>query len=123
MQAFDFDNALSKHRAWKMKFQLALGSVQGEDYDTGPIGDAAHCSLGEWLAANAAELAGSVAAGKLLPVHEEFHRQSKEIADEIRHGEILHMTDPAIVAYLDLSAEIEDFLLQLKTELQTRGLP
>ena len=53
MQAFDFDNALTMHRAWKMKFHLALGSVQGKDYDTGPIGDTAHCSLGKWLAANA----------------------------------------------------------------------
>ena len=43
MQTFDFDNALTMHRAWKMKFQLALGSVQGKDYDTQPIGDAAHC--------------------------------------------------------------------------------
>ena len=118
MQAFDFDNALTMHRAWKMKFHLALGSVQGKDYDTQPIGDAAHCSLGQWLAANAGELAGSAAAGKLLPVHEEFHRQSKTIADEIRQGRILQMTDPAIVAYLALSEKIEDLLLQLKAELQ-----
>jgi hypothetical protein len=58
MQAFDFDNALDKHRAWKMRFQIALGSVQGKEYDTAPIGDAANCSLGKWLAANADELAG-----------------------------------------------------------------
>ena len=118
MQAFDFDNALTMHRAWKMKFHLALGSVQGKDYDTVPIGDAAQCSLGQWLAGNAGELAGSPATGKLLPVHEEFHRQSRAIADEIRQGRILVMTDPAIVAYLALSAEIENLLLQLKAELQ-----
>jgi hypothetical protein len=40
------------------------------------------------------------------------------IADEIRSGGVLVMTDPAIVAYLALSAQIEDFLLQLKAELQ-----
>ena len=119
MQTFDFDNALTMHRAWKMKFQLALGSVQGKDYDTQPIGDAAHCSLGKWLADNAAELAGSAVAGKLLPIHEEFHRQSMAIADEIRSGNILVMTDPAIVAYLALSGQIEDLLVQLKAELQT----
>ncbi len=119
MQAFDFDNALDKHRAWKMRFQIALGSVQGADYDTAPIGDAAQCSLGKWLAANAAELAGSAAAGRLLPIHEEFHRQSKAIADEIRSGGILVMADPAIVAYLALSGQIEDLLLRLKAELQT----
>jgi hypothetical protein len=118
MQAFDFDNALTMHRAWKMKFHLALGSVQDKNFDTGPIGDAAQCSLGQWLAANAGELAGSATAGKLPPVHEEFHRQSKAIADDIRSGRILVMTDPAIVAYLALSGEIEDLLLQLKAELQ-----
>jgi hypothetical protein len=118
MQAFDFDNALTMHRAWKMKFHVALGSVQGSDYDTGSIGDAANCSLGNWLATNAGELVGSAAATELLPVHEEFHRQSKAIADEIRSGSILVMTDPAIVAYLDLSARIEDLLLKTKTELQ-----
>lgn len=119
MQAFDFDNALTMHRAWKMKFQLALGRVQGKDYDTGSIGDAANCSLGLWLAANAGELTGSATATELLPVHEEFHRQSKTIADEIRSGSILVMSDPAIVAYLALSSRIEDLLLMLKAELQT----
>ena len=118
MQAFDFDNALTMHRAWKMKFHLALGSVQGKDYDTGSIGDAASCSLGLWLATNSGELAGFATARELLPVHEEFHRQSKAIADEIRSGSILVMTDPAIVAFLDLSAQIEDLLLKLKAELQ-----
>lgn len=42
MHAFDFDNALTIRRAWKMKFHLALGSVQGQDYDTRPIGDISH---------------------------------------------------------------------------------
>lgn len=118
MQTFDFDNALTMHRAWKMKFQLALGSVQGKDYDTVPIGDAAHCSLGQWLASNAGELTGSAAATRLLPIHEEFHRQSKVIVDDIRQGRILVMSDPAIVAYLALSEKIEDLLLRLKAELQ-----
>ena len=70
------------------------------------------------LAANAAELAGSAAAGRLLPIHEEFHRQSRAIADEIRSGAILVMADPAIVAYLALSEQIEDLLRRLKAELQ-----
>ncbi len=118
MKNFDFDNALTMHRAWKMKFHLALGSVQGKDYDTQPIGDAAHCSLGIWLAANAGELEGVVGARELLAVHEEFHRQSKAIADAIRSGNILSMDDPAIGAYLGLSERIEDLLLQLKTHLQ-----
>jgi hypothetical protein len=119
MKAFDFDNALTMHRAWKMKFHLALGRVHGKDFDTQPLGDAAQCSLGQWLAANAAELAGSDAARQLLPIHEEFHRQSKTIADDIRNGKILVMTDPAIVAYLSRSEQIEDLLLQLKAELQS----
>jgi hypothetical protein len=118
MQAFDFDNALTMHRAWKMKFHMALGSVQGRDYDTQPIGDAAQCSLGIWLAANAGELERHATAQELLTVHEEFHRQSKGIADNIRNGNILSMSDPAIAAYLTLSARIEDLLLQLKAQLQ-----
>lgn len=118
MQSFDFDNALTMHRAWKMKFHLALGSVQGKDYDTQPIGDAAHCSLGIWLAANAGELQRFAAAQELLIVHEEFHRQSKAIADDIRSGKILPMSASAIAAYLSLSERIEDLLLQLKAHLQ-----
>lgn len=118
MQSFDFDNALTMHRAWKMKFHLALGSVQGRDYDTQPIGDAAQCSLGIWLAANAGELERIAAARELPTVHEEFHRQSKAIADAIRGGNILSMSDPAIGAYLSLSQQIENLLLQLKQHLQ-----
>lgn len=119
MKAFDFDNALTMHRAWKMKFHLALGRVQGKDFDTQPLGDAVQCSLGQWLTTNATDLADSDAARQLLPIHEEFHRQSKIIADDIRNGKILVMTDPAIVAYLSLSAQIEDLLLALKAELQS----
>jgi hypothetical protein len=118
MQPFDFDNALDMHRAWKMKFHVALGSVHGKDYDTAPIGDAASCRLGEWLADNADELAGFAIVPRLLAVHDEFHRQSKSIADDIRSGSVLELTDPAIVAYLSLSAQIEELLLQLKDQLK-----
>ncbi len=117
MLDFDFDKALAMHRAWKMKFHIALGQVQGEDFDTRPLGDAAQCELGHWLAQNADELRALPAAAELLPVHEEFHRQSQAIADAIREGHILHMSDPAIGAYLDLSTRIEERLLKLKHEL------
>ena len=117
MQDFDFDSALTMHRAWKMKFHIALGRVQGEDFDSRPLGDAAQCALGRWLATNAGELRASPAVARLLLVHDEFHRQSRAIADAVREGLILHMNDPAIVAYLDLSERIEALLLDLKHEL------
>jgi hypothetical protein len=121
MQAFDFDQALTMHRAWKMKFHLALERVSGKDFDTQPIGDAAQCSLGKWLAANAGELAGYASAGELLPVHEEFHRQAQSIADAIRNGKILHMSDKAIVGFGLLSGEIETLLQALDAELRQAG--
>ena len=61
-------------------------------------------------------LQASPAAVELLPIHEEFHRQSRAIADAIREGRILHMADPAIVAYLDLSERIEQALIRLRDE-------
>ena len=118
MLAFDFDKALTMHRAWKMKFHIALGRVQGEDFDTRPLGDATRCALGCWLSANDEALRASPAATDLLPVHEEFHRQSQAIADAIREGHILRMDDPVIAAYLELSTRIEELLLKLKHELQ-----
>lgn len=118
MQTFDFDNALTMHRAWKMKFHLALGSVQGRDFDARPLGDAAQCSLGQWLAGNAGELEASAAARELRAVHEDFHRASKDIADAIRGGSILSMDDPAIAAYLSLSERIEALLARLADELR-----
>lgn len=121
MQDFDFENALTMHRAWKMKFHIALGRVQGEDFDTRPLGDASRCGLGQWLAANAGDLSGSATVAELLPVHEQFHQESKAIADAIREGRILHMEDPAIGAYLTLSTRIENLLLKLKHELQSRA--
>lgn len=121
MQDFDFDNALTMHRAWKMKFHIALGRVQGEDFDTRPLGDSAQCGLGQWLAANATELAGAPVVAELLPVHEQFHQESQAIADAIRAGRILHMDDPAIGAYLTLSTRIEGLLLKLKHELRPPG--
>ena len=121
MQEFDLDQALTMHRSWKMKFQLGLGSVHGRDFDTHGIGDAAACGLGQWLAENAAELERISAVQELLPVHLEFHRQSQAIADEIRSGHILHMEDPAIVAYLELSARIEAMLKRLDADLRQAG--
>ena len=122
MQAFDLDRALTMHRSWKMKFQLALGSVQNRNFDTQGIGDAAACELGRWLADNAAELGGFPVVAELLPVHLEFHRQSQAIADEIRHGHILSMEAPAIVAYLELSVRIEGMLKRLDADIR-RTMP
>lgn len=120
MQDFDFDNALSMHRAWKMKFHIELGRVQGEDFDTRRLGDATQCDLGRWLDASARELESSATVAELRPVHAEFHRQSQAIADAIRQGRILHMSDPAIGGYLDLSARIEGLLMKLKQEVLAR---
>lgn len=113
MQTFDLDEALTMHRAWKMKFQLALGSVQDRDFDTRPLGDATQCGLGKWLKANPEQLEGFAAAPELRRQHEEFHRRSQAIADAIRDGRILHMGDPAIVDYLTLSEQIEALLQSL----------
>jgi hypothetical protein len=117
MQAFDFDAAVTMHRAWKMKFHLALDRVQGADFDTQPLGDAAQCRLGQWLAANAGELQGLASAAELLTVHEEFHRQAQAIADAIRTGAILRMSDPAIEQFLACSERIEALLAQLQADL------
>jgi hypothetical protein len=102
-----------------MKFHIELGRVQGEDFDTRPLGDASRCALGCWMADNAGALATSATARELGPLHEDFHRQSQAIADAIRGGRILHMDDPAIAAYLTLSSRIEALLLRLKREAQT----
>ncbi|MBL8479954.1 MAG: CZB domain-containing protein [Sterolibacteriaceae bacterium] len=121
MEAFDLDQALTMHRSWKMKFQLALGSVQSRDFDTQGIGDADACGLGRWLTANAGELERFPVVRELLPVHVEFHRQSQAIADEIRSGRIIHTEDPAIVAYLELSTGIEAMLKRLDADLRLGG--
>lgn len=121
MQAFDFDNAITLHRSWKMKFHLALDRVQGQDFDTQPIGDAAQCSLGQWLAANAGELQAFASARELVTVHEEFHRQAQSIADAIRTGMIVRLSDKFIIEFGILSGRIEALLLRVKTELQQAG--
>ena len=117
MQAFDFDSAISWHRSWKMKFHIALDTIRGRDFDTQPIGDDTQCRLGQWLADNAGELAGSKAAGELLKVHSEFHRQSQSIADDIRNEKIVQLSDRAIIEFGVLSDRIETLLKQLKKEL------
>jgi hypothetical protein len=94
------------------------GPCSGRGFRYPATGDAAQCGLGQWLAANAAELAGSPTVAELLPVHDQFHQESKAIADAIREGRILRMEDPAIGAYLTLSTRIEGLLLKLKHELQ-----
>ena len=121
MQEFDFDSAIDMHRSWKMKFHLAIDTIRSEDFDTQPIGDEAGCSLGQWLAANAGELARFGSARELLAIHQEFHRQSESIADAIKNGRIVRLGDQAIVDFGKLSARIEALLLQLKTEIQQTG--
>ena len=121
MQAFYFDDAITLHRSWKMKFHLALDRVQGREFDTQPIGDAAQCSLGQWLAANADELEGHASARELLTVHEEFHRQAQSIADAIRSGKIVRLSDKFIIEFGVLSGRIEALLARLKKELQQTG--
>ena len=121
MQVFDFEQAITMHRSWKMKFHLALDRVQGRDFDTQPIGDAAQCSLGQWLAASAGELENYASAKELLTVHEEFHRQAQSIADAIRSGRIVRLSDKFIVEFGVLSGRIETLLARLRTDLQQTG--
>lgn len=116
MQAFDFDGAISWHRSWKMKFHMALDTIRSNDFDTQPIGDDTQCRLGQWLVANASELAGSSAARELLTVHGEFHRQSQSIADAIRNERVVQLNDKVIVEFGTLSDRIETLLKQLKLE-------
>lgn len=121
MQEFDFEKALAMHRAWKMKFHVALGRVQGEDFDTRPLGDASQCDLGKWLAANLEQLKRYPSVAELQPVHEEFHARSKAVADALREGRILHMTDPAITGHVALSERIERLLRMLRLEIDRAG--
>jgi hypothetical protein len=121
MQKFDFDGAVTMHRSWKMKFHLALDTIRGRDFDTQPIADDAQCALGHWLSANAGELEGFASARELMTVHREFHRQSASIADDIRNGRIVRLTDKPIVEFGALSEKIEALLLQLKQDVQQAG--
>lgn len=121
MQKLDFDSAIAMHRAWKMKFHLAIDNIRGGDYDTRPLGDDAQCALGQWLAANAGELKDFASAGVLMAIHQDFHQRSESIADAIRQGRIVHLRDKAIVDFGVLSEKIESLLLQLKAELQQAG--
>lgn len=121
MQAFDFDNAITMHRAWKMKFHLAIDTIRGDDFDSQQIGDDAQCSLGQWLAANAGELKDHGAVKELLATHREFHRQAESIADAIKQGRIVRRSDRTIVEFGVLSTKIETLLLRLKKELRQVG--
>lgn len=121
MQAFDFDSAIDMHRSWKMKFHLAIDTIRSRDFDTQPIGDEAGCSLGQWLAANAGELGRFGSARDLLAIHQEFHRQSESIAEAIKNGKIVQLSDNAIVEFGALSARIEALLLELKSEIRQAG--
>lgn len=117
MDNFDFDGAITMHKAWKMKFHLALDRISGADYDTAPLGDAAQCALGRWLVANSGELSAYAAARELPEVHREFHRRSEQIAADIRDGRIVKLGDRTIVEFGVLSEKIEGLLLQLKKDV------
>lgn len=121
MQAFDFDDAITMHRSWKMKFHLAIDAIRGQDFDTQAIGDEAQCALGKWLAANAGELKAFASAAELLTVHQEFHRQAAAIADAIRNARVVRLNDKAIVEFGILSARIEALLARLKADLGSAG--
>jgi hypothetical protein len=121
MQKFDFDGAVTMHRSWKMRFHLALDAISSRDYNTQPIGDDAKCGLGQWLAANAGELERFESAGELLAIHSRFHQQSESIADDIRMGRIVHLSDKSIAEFSVLSEKIEALLLRLKKDVQTAG--
>jgi hypothetical protein len=121
MQKFDFDGAVTMHRSWKMRFHLALDAIRGPDYDTQPLGDDAQCPLGHWLAGNAAELERFESARELMAIHRDFHRQSESIADDIRMGRVVHLSDEPVAEFSVLSEKIEALLLRLKKDVQTAG--
>jgi len=117
MQAFDFDGAITMHRSWKMKFHLAIDAIRDRNYDTQPLGDDAKCPLGQWLAANAGELGAFDSAQRLKETHQDFHRRSEQIADDIKNGRIVRLDDSAIVEFGVLSEKIESLLQRLKSDV------
>lgn len=121
MNPFDFDEAITRHRAWKMKFHLAIDRIRGSDFDARPLGDDSGCALGEWLAANAGELQAFASARELAGLHKEFHHRSEAIAKAISSGGIVRLDDQAIVDFGDLSEKIEGLLARLRDEVRPAG--
>ena len=121
MQTFDFDGAVTMHKSWKMRFHLALDAIRSADYDTQPLGDDSGCPLGQWLAGNVGELEKFESARELFAIHRDFHRQSELIADDIRMGRVVHMSDTSIAEFSVLSEKIEALLLRLKKDVHTAG--
>jgi hypothetical protein len=108
MQDFDFDSALTMHRAWKMKFQHGAGPRPGRGLRHAVRSAMPrNAALGRWLAANAGELSASPAVASCCRRTTSSTVSPGPSPTRSASGLILRMNDPAIVAYLDLSERIE----------------
>jgi hypothetical protein len=82
----NFDDAISAHIGWKIKFRTAVNTCRSIDAPT--IGQDDTCPLGQWLKGEAKRLYGTQPVYReCVEAHSRFHREAGRVAQLINSGD------------------------------------
>jgi methyl-accepting chemotaxis protein len=113
----NFDLAINKHAAWRMKFRTAMNMKEKMDAVT--IGKDNCCELGKWLyGPGKAEFGRLPSFNACLDAHKAFHAEAGKVAvliNECKYAEAEMLLGPGS-AYAQISSHIGGVLIKLKHE-------
>jgi hypothetical protein len=82
----NFDQAISAHLAWRLKFTSYLQRPDGS-LDPVEVGAETRCDLGKWIAGDGLKFFKLPEFRKLKIEHARFHRAAAELVDRANRGE------------------------------------
>ena len=114
----NFDLAINKHAAWRMKFRTAMNMK--EKMDAATIGKDNCCELGKWLhGPGKAEFGRLPSYSACVDAHKAFHVEAGKVAVLINDGKYTEAEKllGAGSKYSQISTQIGGILIKLKHDL------
>ena len=75
-----FDDAISAHLSWLVRFESVLMGISREQFDPLKIGDHRICKLGQWLCANPTLFNNADQLEQIVNLHRAFHEKAATLA-------------------------------------------
>ncbi len=109
-----FDNTISAHIAWLVRFENVLNGTDLQTFDPKAVRDDTICEFGRWLIANPSVFPKVEFFEKVKNLHHDFHGKAAEIASLLGSK-----SDPTVIRQqLDQLQDISSQLVELLFDIQ-----
>ncbi len=117
--SFEFDAAIAAHKIWLRHLDFSVAGIETRHLDLDAAGDAASCSLGQWIAGPGKDFAELHNFGHLVEAHRLFHEVAADVVRHGRDGNPEHAESLLKGHLADLSVELVLLIEAMKREYHT----